>query len=63
MLRYGAVEKCLAKIALKAVELEANVHMPRIDCGLAGGKWEKIETIITGQLSEKDIAVYVYDSG
>jgi hypothetical protein len=32
-------------------------------CGLAGGKWEKIETIITGQLSEKDIAVYVYDSG
>ena len=62
-IRYGAVEKCLAKVALKAVELEASVHMPRIGCGLAGGKWEKIETIITGQLSEKDIAVYVYDRG
>jgi len=32
-----------------------------IGCGLASGKWEK--TIITGQLIEKDIAVYVYDSG
>jgi hypothetical protein len=36
--------------------------MPRIGCGLAGSKWE-IEPIITGQLSEKDIAVYVYDRG
>ena len=62
-IRYSAVEKCLAKVALKAVALEASVHMPRIGCGLAGGKWEKIETIITGQLSEKDIAVYVYDRG
>jgi len=39
---------CLAKVALKAVALETSVHMPRIGCGLAGGKWEKIETIITG---------------
>jgi O-acetyl-ADP-ribose deacetylase (regulator of RNase III) len=62
-IRYSAVEKCLAKVALKAVELEASVHMPRIGCGLAGGKWEKIETIITRQLIEKDIAVYVYDRG
>jgi hypothetical protein len=62
VLRYSEVEKCLAKVALKAVALEASVHMPRK--GLrAGGKWEKIETIITGQLSEKDIAVYVYDRG
>jgi hypothetical protein len=49
VLRYSEVEKCLAKISLKAVALEA------------GGKWEKIETIITRQLSEKDITVYVYD--
>ena len=61
MLRYSAEEKCLAKISLKAVALEASVHMPRIGCGLAGGKWEEIEPIITRQLSEKDITVYVYD--
>ena len=37
--------------------------MPRIGCGLAGGKWEEIEPIIIRQLCEKDIAVYVYDRG
>ena len=62
-IRYGAVEKCLGRLAKKAVELEASVHMPRIGCGLAGGKWEEIEPIIVRQLCEKDIAVYVYDRG
>ena len=62
-IRYNAVKKCLAKVVKKAVEIEASVHMPRIGCGLAGGKWEKIEPIITRQLCEKDIAVYVYDRG
>ena len=60
-IRYTAVENCLAKVALTAVELEASVHMPRIGCGLAGGKWEEIAPIITRQLCENDIAVYVYD--
>ena len=58
-IRYNAVEKCLGRVAKKAIELEASVHMPRIGCGLAGGKWEEIEPIITRQLCEKDIAVYV----
>jgi O-acetyl-ADP-ribose deacetylase (regulator of RNase III) len=62
-IRYSAVEKCLGRVAKKVVELEASVHMPRIGCGLAGGKWEEIEPIITRQLIEKDIAVYVYDRG
>ncbi len=62
-IRYNAVDRCLPKVAKKAVELEASVHMPRIGCGLAGGKWEEIEPIITRQLCEKDIAVYVYDRG
>jgi O-acetyl-ADP-ribose deacetylase (regulator of RNase III) len=62
-IRYNAVEKCLGKVAKKAKELDASVHMPRIGCGLAGGKWEEMEPIIIRQLSEKDIAVYVYDRG
>jgi len=60
-IRYDAVEKCLGRVAKKTVELEASIHMPRIGCGLAGGKWEEIEPIITRQLIEKDIAVCVYD--
>ena len=30
-------------------------------CGLAGGKWEKIEPFIIEHIFNKDIDVYVYD--
>jgi hypothetical protein len=35
--------------------------MPRIGCGLAGGKWETIEPILIKKLIEKGIKVTVYD--
>lgn len=60
-IRYDAVESCLEKLSEEALLLEASIHMPRIGCGLAGGKWESIEPIILKNLSEKDIDVYVYD--
>ena len=34
--------------------LSASVHMPRIGCGLAGGKWEEIEPIAADVRSRKD---------
>jgi O-acetyl-ADP-ribose deacetylase (regulator of RNase III) len=60
-IRYEAVESCLEKVAAKAQELIATVHMPRIGCGLAGGKWEKIEPIVERTLVASGIDVYVYD--
>jgi hypothetical protein len=48
-------------VAEKARELNASVHMPRIGCGLAGGKWEKIEPIIQKHLCDGGIDVTVYD--
>lgn len=60
-IRYDAVEKCLEKVSLKAKELGASIHMPRIGCGLAGGKWEKIEPLIVKSLIENSIEVFVYD--
>lgn len=60
-IRYEAVEQCLEAVANKAAELKASVHMPRIGCGLAGGKWERIEPLIVKALCERDIAVVVYD--
>lgn len=36
-LRYDALEECLATLAVDANQLSASMHMPRIDCGLAGG--------------------------
>ncbi len=60
-IRYEAVKLCLSKIAREANTLNASVHMPRIGCGLAGGKWEEIEPIIVKTLSRNNIEVYVYD--
>ncbi|MBP1166566.1 O-acetyl-ADP-ribose deacetylase (regulator of RNase III) [Chryseobacterium sp. PvR013] len=59
--RYDAIEKGLEKLANEALELNASVHMPRIGCGLAGGKWEEIEPIIERTLLAKNVEVYVYD--
>jgi hypothetical protein len=37
--------------------------MPRIGCGLAGGKWSRVEPLITERLVRRGIAVTVYDHG
>lgn len=60
-IRYEAVEACLDKVSLKAQEPGASIHMPRIGCGLAGGKWELIEPLIVKTLCEKNVPVTVYD--
>jgi O-acetyl-ADP-ribose deacetylase (regulator of RNase III) len=60
-IRYESVEKCLEKVSTEALQLNASVHMPRIGCGLAGGKWEKIEPIIERILLKNNVEVYVYD--
>ncbi len=60
-IRYDAVKKALEQVCDFAIKNNASVHMPRIGCGLAGGKWEEVEPLINSALSEKDIQVTVYD--
>jgi len=57
-IRYGAVRIALATVNDLAFKIGATIHMPRIGCGLAGGKWEDIEKIISEVAS---VNVYVYD--
>jgi hypothetical protein len=45
--------------ALKARELGASVHIPRIGCGLAGGEWSKGEPLIGEHLCGAGVAVTV----
>ncbi|MFD9222580.1 macro domain-containing protein [Streptomyces sp. NPDC060064] len=59
--RYEAIDAALGAVAGKAAELGASVHMPRIGCGLAGGKWSRIEPLIAGRLTARGISVTVYD--
>jgi O-acetyl-ADP-ribose deacetylase (regulator of RNase III) len=60
-IRYDAVARCLSTVADHALRLNASVHMPRIGCGLAGGRWERIEPIITETLLARDVSTTVYD--
>lgn len=68
-IRYGALHDCLLELVsriknnnLSGMSLkDASVHMPRIGCGLAGGNWNDIRTIINVTLIESGIPVTVYD--
>ena len=61
--RYEAIDTALGALAEKAAELSASVHMPRIGCGLAGGKWSRVEPLIEERLVARGIPVTVYDFG
>lgn len=60
-IRYEAIEQGLQQVAEFAAEHGASVHMPRIGCGLAGGRWEEIEPILQRTLVDKGTEVFVYD--
>jgi len=60
-IRYEAVHSCLAQLTTEAKKRKASVHMPRIGCGLAGGKWEQIEPLIMQTLIAENVPVFVYD--
>jgi O-acetyl-ADP-ribose deacetylase (regulator of RNase III) len=60
-IRYDAVRQCLHHLAAHATRLGATIHMPRIGIGLAGGRWEYIEPLITSELTERGIPVTIYD--
>ncbi|MEV0090743.1 macro domain-containing protein [Streptomyces sp. NPDC050738] len=61
--RYEAIGTALGAVAGRAAELGASVHMPRIGCGLAGGKWSRVEPLIAERLVARGIPVTVYDHG
>ncbi|MGW6917384.1 macro domain-containing protein [Kitasatospora sp. NPDC054939] len=61
--RYEAIDRALQTLAGHALELDASVHMPRIGCGLAGGRWERVEPLVAERLVARGVAVTVYDRG
>lgn len=62
-MRYEAIDAALGLLAGKAAGLGASVHMPRIGCGLAGGKWSRVEPLVMERLVKPGIAATVYDHG
>lgn len=60
-IRYLALGDCLKTVGEEAIRQGASVHMPRIGCGLAGGKWEQVEPLIEWALASRGVRVLVYD--
>ena len=58
-IRYDALANCLEAVNHLAIKLAdpVSVHMPRIGCGLAGGKWENVEPL----LDVIQCPIFVYD--
>jgi O-acetyl-ADP-ribose deacetylase (regulator of RNase III) len=59
-LDYDALATCLGKLADRLVT-GTTVSMPRIGCGLAGGRWELVEPLVEGRLCARGFDVRVYD--
>ena len=57
-IRYDALREALFQVAAFARDRKSSVHMPRIGCGLAGGRWEEVEPILRDTLSGLSVTVY-----
>lgn len=58
MLSYDAIRMCMRKI--KEKYSGRKIGMPQIGCGLAHGKWSKVEKIIEEELAGEDVTVYIF---
>lgn len=56
-LDYSALENCLTWLSLFAGE-GWSFHMPRIGCGIAGGKWPAVEAVLERTLGDYPVTVY-----
>ena len=57
-IRYDALLDCLKQLGFEAHQRNASIHIPRIGCGLAGGKWERVETMLRDTLPLTPVFVY-----
>jgi O-acetyl-ADP-ribose deacetylase (regulator of RNase III) len=60
-IRYEALRECLKKVCILAQKYNASIHGGRFGAGLAGGSWDIIEQIISEELIDRGIKVFIYD--
>lgn len=60
--RYGAITEGLVRLReFMKNEQKPSIHMPRMGCGLAGGRWERIEAILNYVFGKTKFEINVYD--
>lgn len=55
---YDAVDDCMSKLSKIKPPSVDTISMPKIGCGLGGGEWSIIETIINHNLKDCNVIVY-----
>ncbi len=58
---YTALEVGLKALGEFAWYHGASIHLPRIGCGLAGGSWAIVKSLIQRSIPSGRTAIYVYD--
>lgn len=56
---YDAVRSCMEKLLAYKKETGKSLAIPKIGAGLAGGDWQKIESIINDVFKNEEILVYI----
>lgn len=60
-LNYTALDQCLETLKERSFVTEMHeIAMPKIGCGLAGGDWNKVRTMIEDRFRNSNITIYVY---
>ena len=60
LLEYTSLQSCLQSLKERALELNAEVHMPLIGAGNAKGDWNVIEGMIYSELVNQNVKVHIY---
>lgn len=60
-IRHDAILAGLRVVAAHAEHRGASVHMPRIGCGLAGGRWADVEALVAEALVDHQVTVYDFE--
>jgi len=62
-IRYEAILVGLKKVVELAKSTDATIHMPRIGCFRAGGRWSIMEKVIESVVENIDVYVYDFNAG
>lgn len=61
---YSSLYECFLRLKVRIENHygdNVELHMPRIGCGLGGGTWNNIETILNKVFSDTEVSIFVYD--
>lgn len=59
--RYPALSRGLDGVGIRAKATGASVHVPRLGCDRAGGRWDLVEEILRKRILGRGVPLFVYD--